>query len=49
MVHFCFGVRGVSNEQSERGDLCDDEVDDEELLEDFGGDMGGRPERKKPA
>lgn len=45
MVHFCLDGRGVPHEESDRGDLSEEEVDEEDdVLEDFGGDIGGSPE-----
>ena len=44
MVHLCLDCRGVPQEESERGDLSDEEAEDEDdVLEDFGVDIGGSP------
>lgn len=46
MVHFCLDGRGVPHEESDRGDLSEEEVDEEDdVLEDFGGDIGGSRNR----
>lgn len=48
MVHFCLDGRGVPHEESDRGDLSEEEVDEEDdVLEDFGGDIGGSPENNR--
>lgn len=45
MVHFCLDGRGVPHVESDRGDLSEEEVDEEDdVLEDFVGDIGGSPE-----
>ena len=44
MVHLCLDCRGVPQDESERGDLSDEEAEDEDdVLEDFGVDIGGSP------
>lgn len=42
MVYFCLDGWGVLYEELDCGDLFEEEVDEEDdVLEDFGGDIGG--------